>query len=91
MALKYTPKQLNDKVFIFHFVKMGVCTDDKEMKSVVKGHQRGFFGGGNILSLVVTSKYPGKQVVYSFLGGPEGNWERAGLKDHEEPAIAGQM
>lgn len=51
---------------------MGVCTYGKEMESVVKGHQRGFFGGGSILSLVVTSKYPGKQVVYSFLGGPEG-------------------
>ena len=73
MALKYTLKQLNDKVFIFYFVPMGVCAYGKEMKSVVKGHQRGFFeGGGSILSLVVTSKYPGKQVVYSFLGGPEG-------------------
>ena len=46
MALKYTLKQLNDKVFIFYFVPMGVCAYGKEMKSVVKGHQRGFFGGG---------------------------------------------
>lgn len=56
MALKYTLKQLNDKLFIFCFVTMGVRTYSKEMKSVVKGHQRGFFGEGSILSLVVTSK-----------------------------------